>query len=539
MTTLVALASWTALCAVFACPSANATTWVVETDSALASDRNPGTEARPLKTLAEAMRRLEAGDEVLVGDGIYREAVVVPKLNPPEKLTTTIRALHAGKAVVRGSDIAGGWAALGEGRFATDWRKRPEPAQVYFSGTPLKQIGGTVFGGYPDVQGHELAAAHRSDGGIWPGRAAGDASTLKPGEFAFDANLQRLVIRLADGAAPGAQIEVSTRPYVFLAENINGLHLTGLVFEHANTSSLARQGAVKIFGNDNRISGVTIRLMDSIGLQLFGTRSELLDSSIEDCGQLGLNARGKNITIARNRIVRNNSRGFNKWWEAGGIKIVGDPGFHDSIISDNVVAFNRGDGIWIDWMNTRVQISHNVAAYNAGFGIHYEASQFGRIEGNASYGNTQRGIYALESSDTLIEGNVVLANGLEGIVVADGERSVQYPQLKPRNNRVFANLIGWNKEIELMLPPAWSATQSDRNTFLAEQAPGAVQGWTAFTNRPARGLAAWRERSQLDAASRERVARLPAAIGDILRERRLPDAQALRALVLPLLAERP
>ena len=81
MNTGVALAGWVALCAAFACPSANATTWVVETDSALASDRNPGTEAKPLKTLAEAMRRLEAGDEVLVGDGIYREAVVVPKLN--------------------------------------------------------------------------------------------------------------------------------------------------------------------------------------------------------------------------------------------------------------------------------------------------------------------------------------------------------------------------------------------------------------------------------------------------------------------------
>ena len=521
---------------------AMAATWVVEGASPQANDGQAGNAEAPLKTLGEAMRRLRPGDEVVVGPGVYRELVVVPRL-PAGGPTTIVRAREAGRAILRGSEVVEGWRALGGGRFSVSWAGRPEPAQVYVGGRALRQVAGTVFGGYPLRAGHELEPAHRSEGGIWLGRVPGDLSTLRAGDFFFDLGTQSLHLRLPEGAAPGpapsGTVEVSVRPYVFLAEAANRLRIEGLVFEHANTSSIARQGAVKVFGNENVLTGVVIRRMDSVGLQLFGTGSQLLDSVIEDNGQLGLNARGRQLTIARNTVLNNNLRGFNKWWEAGGIKIIGDQGLHDSSFVDNVVAFNRGDGLWIDWDNTRIRISGNTAAYNTGFGIHYEASSTGWIDGNASYGNGQRGIYVFESSDTRVEGNVVLANGLEGIVVADGERSAQRPQMKPRNNRVTGNVVGWNKDIELMLALPEMNNQSDGNVFLAERAPGLVQGWTSLSNRPARGLASWRQRSGLDTQSRELVAPLPAALAATLREQRLLRPQALRELLqaaLPPLA---
>ncbi len=512
----------------------SAAVWVVEGAAPQASDNRPGNAEAPLKTLSEAMRRLRPGDEVLVGPGVYREQVVVPRL-PAGGAITTIRAREAGRAVLRGSDVIEGWRALGGGRFSATWAGRPEPAQVYIGGRPLRQVAGTVFGGYPLRIGHELEAAHRSEGGIWQGRVPGDLSSLRAGDFFFDIATQTLHLCLPEGVAPGntpaSAVEVSVRPYVFLAESANRLRVEGLVFEHANTSSIARQGAVKVFGNDNVLTGLLIRRMDSVGLQLFGTGSQLLDSVIEDNGQLGLNARGRQLTIARNAVLNNNLRGFNKWWEAGGIKIIGDQGLHDSSFIDNVVAFNRGDGLWIDWDNTRIRISGNTAAYNSGFGIHYEASSSGWIEGNASYGNGQRGIYVFESSDTRVEHNIVVANGLEGIVVADGDRSAQRPQMKPRNNRVTGNVVGWNKDVELMLALPELNNHSEGNVFLAERAPGLVQGWTSLTNRPARGLASWRQRSGFDLQSRERVAPPPVALAAALRERRLLRPQALRDLL--------
>ena len=513
------------------CAHATAATWHVEGASALASDRGDGTPARPLKTLGEAMQRLHAGDDVIVGDGIYRETVVVPRMTPPPGVVTTIRARESGTAVLRGSDVVTGWRADGEGWFSVEWKDRPEPAQVFVDGRPLRQVGGTVFDGYPLKPGHELAPSHASDGGIWPGRLAGDRSTLRPGDFHIDTLEHRLHMRLASALLPGSTVEVSTRPYVFLAENIVGLQLQGLVFEHANTSSLARQGAVKVYGAHNVISQVVIRYMDAIGLQFFGTDGELRDSRIEDCGQMGINAQGYRLTIAGNQVLRNNTRGFNKWWEAGGMKMIGGVGLHDTTIRDNVVAYNNGDGIWIDWMNSGIRIAGNVTAYNAGFGIHYEASQTGRIEGNASYGNTQRGIYLLESSDSVVQDNTVVANGLEGIVVADGDRSAGLPALKPRNNRVLGNTIGWNNDVELMLPYGAVQTRSDRNHFIAAVAPGVVQGWRAPTNQPARGLQSWRERSEQDAVSTETIAPVPAQLAALLQARRLVGIEALRAAV--------
>ncbi len=532
---LQALACFVAACGAWASLPACAAVWVVEAQAPAAHDRNAGHAGAPLKTLGEAMRRLKPGDEVVVGEGVYRELVVVPRLPPGGDVVTVIRAREAGRAVISGSDPVEGWRPGGAGRFSVDWRGRAEPSQVYVGGRPLRQIAGTVFGGYPERPGHELADTHRSEGGIWQGRVPGDLRSLQPGDFFYEGATQTLHVRLAEGQTPGSTpataVEVSTRPYVFLAEAAHRLRVEGLRFEHANTSSLARQGAVKVFGNHNVLQGLHIRRMDAVGLQLFGTGSQLLDSVIEDSGQMGLNARGRQLTIARNSILNNNLRGFNKWWEAGGIKIIGDDGLHDSVFRDNVVAFNRGDGIWIDWENTGIRISGNTAAFNTGFGIHYEASSTGWIDGNASYGNGQRGIYVFESSDTRVEGNLVVANGLEGIVVADGERSAQRPQMKPRNNRVTGNVVGWNKDIELMLALPEMNNHSEGNVFLAERAPALVQGWSGLTNRPARGLASWRQRSGFDLQSRELLAPPPAALLAALREQRLLRPQALRELL--------
>lgn len=518
---------------------AHAASYVIDADTPGASDRNPGSADKPLKTLAEAARRIRPGDELVLAPGVYRETLTLPRLTAAaDGRMTVIRARSAGTATLRGSDPVADWQALGDGRFASDWSRRPEPAQVFFRGQPLRQIGGTVFGGFPLQPGHELANLHASEGGIWPGRRAGGVAELRAGDFTFDRAAKRLVVRLPAGTEPGSEVEASARPFVLLAENVAGLRIEGLVLEHANTSIQARQGAVKVFGEGNVLSGLVIRHMDAIGLQLFGRGSRLIDSRIEDCGQMGLNARGRELLIAGNRFLRNNHRGFNKWWEAGGVKVIGDEGLHDAVFSDNVFAFNQGDGLWIDWMNTKIRIERNVAAYNSGFGIHYEASQDGTIEGNASYGNGQRGIYVFESSGTRVERNIVLANGLEGIVVADGERSASRPELKPRRNRVADNTIGWNKDIELMLPPPGLEVESDRNTLVAESLPAAVRGWTALNNRPARGLVAWRERTGLDVQSNERVLPRPAALQAILREREIVGPAALRTLLDNALAQR-
>jgi Right handed beta helix region len=517
-----------------------AAVWHVEGQSTRAHDRQAGTADQPLKSLSEAARRIRPGDTVVVGDGVYRETVTLPRLSPSaDGRPTVLRVRDGARAIVRGSDPVTGWVAQGNGTFSVPW-DGDEPQQVYVAGQALQQRGGTVFLGYPDKADHPLSRVHQGEGGIWPGRLPPRLGHLQAGEFIYLPGPKSLVIRPAiERPGPPADVEVSTRPYVFLAQEVNHFHLIGLSFEHANTSLLARQGAVKVFGDHNLVSGVTIRMMDSGGLQLFGRGSRLLDSTIEDCGQYGLNARGRELVIEGNRFLRNNTRGFNKWWEAGGAKIIGDSGLHHSVFRNNVFAFNQGDGLWVDWMNTHILIEGNVAAFNTGFGIHYEASQHGHIRNNASYGNGQRGIYVFESTDTRVEGNVVLANDLEGIVVAAGDRSRRNAALEPRRNTVLGNTVGWNKDIELMLAPVGLEAASNNNSFAAEQAPGLIRGWRGPVNQPARGLGAWRQRSGFDGQSEEFMLPRPPALKSLLQQRRIATVDELRQLSDQALGKRP
>lgn len=495
-------------------------TWFVAPAISGRSDQaGDGSESRPLRGLRDAASRLEAGDTLVLLPGEYRETLNLAGLHATAAAPTVIRAAVPATAVIKGSDVVQAWRQRPDGVWEVDWTDRPQPQQVHVDGRPLQQVGGTVFGGYPENPLHELARAHVNEGGIWLGRIQPKAR-LPKGSFWLDDATKRLQMLPPDGTGPNALVEVSARPYVFVAENMRHLHVRDLVFEHANTSLHFRQGAVKVFGSGNVLSGIRIQRMDAIGLQLFGEDSRLERSTISDCGQMGLNARGRRLVIEGNAVLRNNSRRFNKWWEAGGMKMIGGEGFHDSIIRRNLVAFNLGDGIWVDWKNRNNLIDENVVAYNEGFGIHYEASQSGTIQGNWTYGNSLRGIYLLESRDSSVLGNVSLGNALEGIVVADGERSRRDAQLLPVGNRVEGNLIGWNRgDAQLMLPSRDLPNTSNANILVAQRAPRLIAGWASLLNRPM-GLTEWTRQTGQDAKSREWVEPLPQALGTALRDQR-------------------
>ena len=58
---------------------AAANTFVVNNQATGASDKNPGTSAKPLKTIQAAANLARPGDTILVQTGIYREEVIPPR----------------------------------------------------------------------------------------------------------------------------------------------------------------------------------------------------------------------------------------------------------------------------------------------------------------------------------------------------------------------------------------------------------------------------------------------------------------------------
>jgi parallel beta-helix repeat protein len=173
-----------------------------------------------------------------------------------------------------------------------------------------------------------------------------------------------------------------------------------------------------------------------------------------------------------------------------------------------------------------------VAAYNTGFGIHYEASQRAYIYDNYVFGNRQRGIYLPHSSESVIAYNLVARNGMEGIAVIDEGRSKNKPELRPRGNRVFGNILAWNGKAALVLPAGLLENASDYNLLLAGgEPPGFSLGWGSRDSPVRKGLADWRAASGQDANSWSESLDVPQSLLDALEKRRAdPDWTQLTAL---------
>jgi parallel beta-helix repeat protein len=445
-----------------------------------AIDAGAGTRERPYRTLAYAMSQLMPGDTLRIAAGTYREALVFPARAWSVDKPTLIIGDRAGVTLL-GTDIVNGWTRQANGLFVKQpWPQQPQ--QVLLKNRPLTQVGGTIFDGYPERPDHPLAGLHRQQGGIWPTRIAPRQAPMPVDSFFYDAARRALVIRTDAKALRDGDVEVATRPYLLLGREVAGITVSNIRFRHANTSTLSRQGALTLSGNGNRLRRLTVEDMDGAGIEMAGDGNVIADCIVTRSGYLGIKARGRYNRIVGNEVSDNNVRGFNKWWEAGGMKFIGGGGLRDSVVAGNRVHHNHGDGIWFDWGNRDNTVQHNVVAYNDGFGIHYEASSGARIVANQVFANRQRGIYLPHSSDSVVARNLVVANGLDGIAIVDEGRTDPEGKLnlRPYGNRVLANTLAWNDGAAVILPGAAFANRSDANLYL--QRDGRLyfsMGWPA------------------------------------------------------------
>lgn len=484
---------------------------LVAPQHANAQDAGDGNPAAPYRTLAFAMKKLRPGDHLSIAEGTYREALIFPAkpwtridagrlenadIDPRYLLKSAETLIEGmGKVLIKGSDIVDGWQAEGDGRYGRSWPV--EPQQVFFDGKSLAQIGGTIFGGFPEKANHPLLSLHKAQNGIWPGRVSGTQDNMPAGSFYYRAETRTLYIHPGANGVAGHVIEVSVRPNSLMANGVTDLTVKNLRFEHGNTSTTQRTGLVWVTGLRITLTGLHIRQCDSTGISLMGDDITLSDSSVVGCGQLGIKARGQRMRLIGNVTDGNNTRGFNKWWEAGGIKLIGNGGLQHGLISRHQAAGNLGDGIWFDWKNRDNTVEHCLVAYNGGFGIHYEASDQGRVIDNVVVANGQRGIYLPHASDSTVAYNLVANNGLQGIAIVDeGRRDPDGRfDFSARGNRVFSNIIAWNKE-PLILPSVLADNASDGNVFIGdagERKPGL--GWRHMFHED---LARWTPRTGQD-----------------------------------------
>jgi hypothetical protein len=242
-------------------------TFYVAQNHPQAADENPGTRARPFKTISRAAAVADMYDTVMIDSGTYREEVVLAHqghIYVPRSLIV-YRALPGKKVWLKGSDVfSPSWEPVAPGVYrarlpeqlfregmynpyelscAVDEPGKVRPTsgpelpetlgQIYVDGVPLEQLG-------------SLAAVAQT-----------------PGSFAVSADGREIVCRFAGDQAPtGRLVELTMRErcfkHAFNTEFGLMMQTLGMVIEHdasPGAFSLCRPLTLR----RNRGTGITVR----------------------------------------------------------------------------------------------------------------------------------------------------------------------------------------------------------------------------------------------------------------------------------------
>lgn len=453
---------------------------VVAQQQSSASDRNPGTENKPFRTINAAAQQAQPGDTILVHAGIYRERVIPPRSGNPDQ-PIVYEAAPGETVVLRGSEV---WSATPVSADASTtssaYWEGPLPQKLFPDPDPFTKQLERMPEGY--LRGQVFCQS-------LPLRQVLDQDTLtaQPGAWYFDPQKRWLRVHL-DQAYPVSKppfLEVSTRRAVF-APKIRGLgyiHVKGFVMEHgANPfpsgfwrSQSPQAGILSTrSGNHWLIENNTVRFAKSLGIDsgsegrydIDGLEQPIPEgvgyhvirnNRVTDNGAGGIAGWKQTASlISYNVIERNNRLGFTAP-ETGGIKV---HGFVDGQIIGNVLRNNECFGVWVDNVYRNARVSRNLVLGNQGAGIFVELGGGPILVDNnvVAFTKLGEGIYTHDASGVTIAHNWLQANTHFGIYMrtvtdrqyanADGTPE----QAGTRGQRIYGNVFVDNYRGHMSLP---------------------------------------------------------------------------------------
>lgn len=440
--------AWFALALGFSVQAAN---YEVAQRNPQASDDGPGTTARPWKTIRQAAAKVEAGDTVLVRDGIYRESVVV-KASGTSHSPIRFEAAPGAHVLLTGADRL------------TDWQKVEDGPPIYQVRWNHRFIDWSKHMTHPDDEYHLLIGRCEQvaiDGYLL--RQVLEAAQLAPGTFRVDLSNQVLQVWDAGGRNLNKTlVEASVRQEIVRVEG-DYVQVRGLRFRFA--ANMAQHGAVVLAGAHEVLEDCVIDSMNASGATFSGEHQVVRRCVFRDNGQLGFGANGAHhLLFTECLIENNNTKGFDRGWEAGGDKLVL---CRDAVLDRSQFVRNRGNGIWFDIGNEHCTVQQCLIADNEDSGIFYEISYGLQAHDNVIIGNgfastsgawgAQAGISLSSSPECVIERNLIVGNR-EGFNFREQTRTT------PR--------IG--KKVE---EPVWNHYQLIRRNVIVFNRDAQVWGW--------------------------------------------------------------
>lgn len=365
--------------------------------SAKAAGPGDGSRERPFPTIQQAAELAQPGDEILIGEGIYREWVNPVRGGTAEQ-PIVYRNLPGERPVISGAEIVQGWRPWRDGVWTAS-----VPNTLFGSFNPYKEIlDGDWFDSFGRV--HHLGEV------FWNGQALNEVEDILAADITWgwacqvDDTETRLYLRCGDEDPNQALTEISVRPHCFWPRQtgINYITVSGLTMRQVATQwappTAFQPGAIGphwsrgwvIENNiihDSKCCGISLGKRASIDDNAWSRNPHQKDGGqtytetiftelnnnwnkqhigshvvrhnlIYNCGQAGIVGNmGCVFSIVSGNLIHNiNTRG-----EFGGAEIAAIK-FHCAIdvqVTDNILCHNTR-GLWLDWQAQGARVSRNV-----------------------------------------------------------------------------------------------------------------------------------------------------------------------------------
>lgn len=512
---------------------AQAREFIVNQRDPAASDKNPGSRTKPLKTISAAVSKVQAGDKVIIHAGEYRETVII-KASGTNEAPIVIEAAPGETVVIKGSDVISGWTLDHDAIWKARLPKLPPRS------TDANDASFWIANEIHRVfirDGILLGAIHL--------RRVSVKDRLQPGNFFQDTGDSTLYVWLPDSSDPNkARVEAAVRAAWM---NIMGSYVAvrRLEMRHASTLAIANWPACNIHAEEVRLEDCAMTWGDFVGVSLMGNRNSLVRCIVACNGDAGMGGSGEAHLIEGCRVIYNNIDRYDPSWHSGGAKLI--PKFNKGRIIGNEFAYNIGPGLWLDERCDDNRIERNFCHDNEGPGIMVEISAGNLVLNNictanrnsleADYlvpdpeaekrgqhnlflrrklndraqstliyqGGVGLGIFISSAPGSRIYNNTCYLNEGGGITVEGPLREVAGSRVSTHDCRVLNNISVYNKGPQLILrkngiDPDTSENSSDHNLLLAIGAIVVKNGWAGAT---AFSVAEWQRVSSQDTHSRE------------------------------------
>jgi hypothetical protein len=459
--------------------------------SPAASDSNPGTAAKPFRTIARAARMAMdynssgVGVRVQIGAGTFRESVRLAATGHDTAAPMIFEAMPGGSAIVKGSDVWAGWRPGGAGVYVHDWpytwglAPYPDGWSCCVKLSDLMRRREMIF-----ANGQRLRQVLSRD-------------DLMPGSFYVSESLRQAFIRLPEGMTmETAEIEVAVRSALFVVQGRSNVVVRGLAFRHdvspiGGTAALTIQNA-----SDVRIDQCTMEWNNFQGLGL--TNSEhlsvtgVVSSSNGSTGIAGWKLSATLFTDGETSY--NNWRGYESDftdWDPAGVKLML---LRDVAVLRHKAIDNLSYGVWLDTDCVNVLIDSLTSTNNYNDGLFLEAL-LGPIEVRQSVftSNHRAGVLGANSSGITLTSNVMTGNHQSQLLVSGTPAG--RPGQDHQSGRVYtAQSTGWALSSNVI--KADVATEALISTTLPDASWQAFVGslvsdWNVWFNSSSRTAFRW------------------------------------------------